>query len=148
MTTNASAAQNEPVIPSEADRLALESLDRQLSADLPEAKLVGPAGEIALPEAVYSVLVRIVHEMAQGNAISVMPLHKQLTTQQSAELLGVSRPYLVRLLEKQALPFTKIGSHRRVLLQDLLNYKAKRDAEREDALDQLAAESEALGLPE
>ena len=84
--------------------------------------------------------------MAQGHAVAVMPYHAQLTTQQAADLLGVSRPHLVKLLTDGAIPYTKPSKHRRVRLDDLMAYKARRDTQRGEALDELAAEADRLGL--
>lgn len=88
----------------------------------------------------------ILDGMQQGKTISIVPAMQDLTTQQAAALLGVSRPFFVKLLESGALPFHLTGTHRRVYLKDLLAYKEHRDRERHEALDQMAEEAEELGL--
>lgn len=112
------------------------------------ARLLGRGGEpaIELPDAVYELLLRILDGMQQGKAISIVPVMQDLTTQQAASLLGVSRPFFVKLLESGALPFHLTGTHRRVYLKDLLAYKEHRDKERREALDQMAKEAEDLCL--
>ena len=112
------------------------------------ARLIGRGGEpaIDLPDAVYELLLRILDGMQQGKAISIVPVMQDLTTQQAAALLGVSRPFFVKLLESGALPFHLTGTHRRVYLNDLLAYKEQRDRERREALDQMAKEAEDLGM--
>ena len=112
------------------------------------ARLIGRGGEpaIELPDAVYELLLRILDGMQQGKAISIVPVMQDLTTQQAAALLGVSRPFFVKLLESGALPFHLTGTHRRVYLKDLLAYKEHRDIERREALDQMGKEAEDQGL--
>ena len=110
------------------------------------SKLVGPNGEtIAIPEAVFYVLERVVQVMARGDAITVVPVGKELTTQQAADLLNVSRQYLVRLLEGGRIPFKKTGKHRRLRVEDVLAFKAERDRERKAALDELTGLTEEYG---
>lgn len=110
-------------------------------------KLVVANGvEITLPESVQRLIQEGVQSLAQGHAVSLMPLDQELTTNEAAELLGVSRPYLVRLLEKGAIPFSMTGSHRRVSLQHLIAYKDRRDSERRQALNDLTQMSEDLSL--
>lgn len=92
------------------------------------------------------MLERVVHEMKQGKSIAVMPLHEELSTQEAADLLNVSRPFLVNLLRKGEISFKKVGSHRRVRLEDLLVYKERRDSERLKALDDLAREAQEEGF--
>lgn len=109
------------------------------------AKLVGPDGQqIAIPEPVHALLLMILKNLQAGNAISIVPEHQQLTTQRAANILGVSRPFLVALVEAGDIPFHMVGSHRRVYLRDLLDYKRRRDAARHQAIDSMArAEMEA-----
>jgi len=109
--------------------------------------LVGADGErLKLPDAVYRLLKDIARNMQLGRAIVLIPENQQLTTQRAADLLGVSRPYLIRLLEAGALPYHKAGSHRRIYLKDLIAYQKRRDAERKAALDSIAREAFESGL--
>ena len=112
------------------------------------ARLVGKGGEpaIELPDAIYTMLMEILGLMQQGKAVSIVPVTQELTTQQAAELVGVSRPFLVKLLEEGRIPFHTAGTHRRVYLKDVLAYKQRRDTDRHNALDQMAREAEEAGL--
>ncbi len=84
--------------------------------------------------------------MARGNAVRVLQVKAELSTQQAADLLNVSRPHLVKLLERGEIPYYRAGSHRRVVLEDLLVYKERRDQERLEALDEITRISDDLGL--
>ena len=99
-----------------------------------------------LPDAVYDLLLKILRVMEEGKAISIVPVMQDLTTQQAAELLGVSRPFFVKLLETGSLPYHLTGTHRRVYLKDLLAYKQHRDQERHAALERMAEEADQAGL--
>jgi excisionase family DNA binding protein len=112
------------------------------------ARLVGKGGEpaIELPDAIYGLLLQILGLMQQGKAVSIVPVTQELTTQQAAELIGVSRPFLVKLLEGGKIVFHNAGTHRRVYLKDLLEYKQRRDEDRHAALDRMAREAEEAGL--
>ena len=91
-------------------------------------------------------LRQLLTEIGQGNAVSIIPIHAELTTQEAADVLNVSRPFLVQLLEKGDMPSHKIGTHRRVRYQDVIAYKKRIDAERRKALDELAAQAQELGM--
>ena len=84
--------------------------------------------------------------MAAGNAVTLIPVHAQLTTQQAADALNVSRPFLVSLLEQGKIPHVKVGTHRRVLFEDLMRYKKQIDADRRKVLDELVKRSETMGM--
>lgn len=112
-----------------------------------QATLIGPDGHrVHLPVAVYEVLAHVVVAMRAGRAITIAPLAQRLTTQEAADLLGISRPTLVKLLESGAIPYEQPARHRRVLLADLLDYQAHRHVEQGRELDELVRETEELGL--
>lgn len=130
------------------EQAVLTAIEHLLAAGCASApQLIGPAGEaVTLPGSLAEVLRRAVHALARGEAVAIAPIHQLLTTNEAAELLGVSRPYLVRLLDRGDLPSTKVETHRRVRFGDLLAYRRERDARRVAALDRLTALSEDLGL--
>jgi excisionase family DNA binding protein len=105
----------------------LERLRHHLEGPRKYAALVGSDGtELKIPVPVYEVLLWVVARMASGQAFTLAPLHQELTTQEAAELLNVSRPYLIRLLDRGEIPYTKTGTHRRVRLTDVLEYRKRR----------------------
>jgi excisionase family DNA binding protein len=112
-----------------------------------KARLLTERGSaLDLPQPVYHLLLQILEGMQQGKAISVVPVTQDLTTQQAAEMLGVSRPFFVKLLEADELPFHLAGTHRRVYLRDLLDYKQRRDQGRRTAIERMAAAAEEAGV--
>lgn len=125
---------------------ALERIARQPRNRAPKCQLVGPKGEsIPLPESVFYVLERVAEIMARGDSISVVPVGREVTTQQAADLLNVSRQYLVRLLDEGRIPFRKTGKHRRVRIEDVLSFKETRDKDRRAGLRQLSRMTEEFG---
>jgi excisionase family DNA binding protein len=106
----------------------------------------GDEETIELPAGAVKLLVEILEDMASGRAVTIVPQNAELTTQQAADFLNVSRPFLVQLLEEQKLPYRKVGTHRRVRFEDVFLYKEKIDLERRKVLDALAVEAQDLGM--
>jgi len=104
------------------------------------------AHQIELPTTALHLLIDILAELADGNAVQVVPIHAELTTQEAADLLNVSRPHLVKLLEDGVIAFHRTGSHRRVRLADLLQFKKAREQTSEAAMAELTRQSQALEL--
>lgn len=104
------------------------------------------AHQVELPTSALRLLVDILAELAEGNAVKVVPIHAELTTQEAADMLNVSRPHLVKLLESGALPFHKAGKHRRIRFADLMAFKAERDRTSTDAMEELAKQAQELRL--
>lgn len=144
-------ATTTPLLPHDT-ALARESGERLVRAmsgkDRPELKLsVGGSGEeIALPPSAAKLLIDGLAELAKGNDVRLLPVHAELTTQEAADLLNLSRQYVVRLLDEGKIPSHKVGTHRRVRLDDALAYKRELDADRLDALKKLVAEAQELDL--
>jgi len=128
------------------DTLPPEALDAVVRA-LYGAGLVGPDGQVVeLPERIQSLLVSIVENLRAGNGVSVIPLHAELTTVQAAELLNVSRPYLIKQIEAGEVAHHMVGTHRRLKLVDVLAYRDRLRTQADDALDAMTVEAEELGL--
>ncbi|PSH61090.1 excisionase family DNA-binding protein [Phyllobacterium sophorae] len=101
---------------------------------------------IELPAGAVKLLMAVLEDMASGRAVTIVPQNAELTTQQAADVLNVSRPFLIGLLDERKLPFRMVGTHRRVRFEDVLNYKEAIDTERRKVLGQLAAEAQELGM--
>lgn len=138
--------EHEPI--TEEEQPALHKLARLLSDDPSVSLLIGPEGEVVeLPRAVSQILKQFIAHIGRARAVFVMPDGPTLTTQEAADILDVSRTYLVQeLLEKGEIPYTKVGSHRRIQIDDLLEYKNRRRQERREAIEEIVRISEELGL--
>lgn len=101
---------------------------------------------VEVPPEVAGVLLRVLSFMAAGHAVTILPIEAELTTQKAADMLGVSRPYLIQLLDKGQIPYHRVGSHRRIKVADLLRYRNEDDQRRRNVADELTAEAERLGL--
>lgn len=99
-----------------------------------------------LPKPIYDLLVRVASAMQEGKVISLVPETQELTTQAAANILGVSRPHLIKLLESGHLAFHKVGAHRRIRLKDLMAFQQARDRDRRASLDELARKAQEAGL--
>ncbi|MDQ6692963.1 MAG: helix-turn-helix domain-containing protein [Chloroflexota bacterium] len=109
-------------------------------------KLVSAGGEeIDLPPSIFPLLHKMVHALASGQTVSIVSVGQQLTTQQAADILNISRPHLVKLMEEGKLPFTRTGKHRRLLFEEVMAYKQQRDAERREGLAELTRLGEEMG---
>jgi excisionase family DNA binding protein len=110
------------------------------------AALVGPDDQRhEIPDSVYRLLLSVLKIMQEGKAVSIVPQMQELTTQRAANLLGVSRQFFVRLLDDQKLPFHRIGTHRRVYLKDVLEFRKRRDQQRKESIKRIAKEEVARG---
>jgi len=125
---------------------ALEGMVHARKRKAPKCQLVGPKGEsIPLPESVFYVLERVAEVMARGDSITVVPVGREVTTQQAADLLNVSRQYVVRLLDEGRIPFRRTGKHRRLRIEDVLSFKETRDKDRRAGLRELSQMTQEFG---
>lgn len=129
---------------------AVEAL-RDQPGELPRVLELRPKNQppvvtVELPAEIAQVILRVLSFMAAGHAVTVVPVEAELTTQKAADLLGVSRPYLIQILEKGLIPYHRVGSHRRIKIVDLVAYRDGDDAARRRVADELTAEAEKLGL--
>jgi len=145
----------ETVAPSEDDSRLAEESSRRLTKFLGKQRKGfrlrvqaddEPEETVAIPTSAFRLLNDILTEMAKGNAVTLIPVHAELTTQQAADILNVSRPFLVRLVEEGRIPCRKVGTHRRIRFQDLLQYKRQIDRDRTKALEELAAQAQELNM--
>lgn len=142
----------ELAMPTDKESALAAETGRQIASVINEAETVsahfGPKGAatVELPVAAVRLLLDILEQMARGNAVTLMPVHAELTTQQAADLLNVSRTHLVQLLDEEKIPHRKVGTHRRVRAEDVLAYRRETERARRRALDELTELDEELGL--
>jgi excisionase family DNA binding protein len=143
-------SDRDPIMAPEEERSTIASIEEYLESKRGgSAKLLGPSRDgVPIPSALRRVLVAAARQLAEGNGVSVLPVLAEVSTQQAAHLLNVSRPYVIGLLEKGEIPFHKVGAHRRIRLKDLLAYRRRRDASRRAIIDRLAEEAQELGIYE
>jgi excisionase family DNA binding protein len=126
---------------------AARALVTLLRESEPQVELRTSEGEaITVPTPAFRLFIQLLTLLANGDGVVLIPEHAELSTQQAADLLNVSRPYVVQLIEERKLPARRVGTHRRVLLRDLLEYKRRDDIERDAVLQELADEAQRLGL--
>jgi excisionase family DNA binding protein len=102
--------------------------------------------KVSVPESALNFLLKYLHSLSEGQAVSILPVESEMSTQQAADILNVSRPHLVKMLENDEIPHHKVGRHRRINARDLIEYKRNRDEEREGLLDDLASQAQELDM--
>ncbi|QVX39868.1 helix-turn-helix domain-containing protein [Ralstonia solanacearum] len=142
-------------LPSEEDVMLAREAGRTLAAVLATGTAVrqvdirdgsGRVRSVQMPAAALQLLQDVLDQIEKGCAVSVVPVHAELTTQEAAQMLGVSRPFFVQMLEKGDIPFHKIGTHRRVRYRDVVDYKKRLDTQRREALEALTEQAQALDM--
>lgn len=142
-----------PTLPTEMDATLARETSRLLAPRMrskaPLSFRVGDASKeetLQLPAPAVKMLVRILEEMARGNAVTLIPVHAELTTQEAADMLNISRPSLIQLLDEGKIEYRKVGTHRRIRFDALMVYKRQTDAECRAALAELAAYDQEIGI--
>jgi len=135
----------EPIAAPNTDREALRGVEAMTQSGL-ELRVSAGDRTIELPEALRLVLEQAAHELVRGNRVSLLPLGRMLTTRQAAEMLNISRPFLIQLLKREEIPFEMVGTHRRVAIEDVLRYRAQRSERRREVLRALSQEADELGI--
>jgi excisionase family DNA binding protein len=136
----------------EEQRTAMQSYDvlasalEQIKSDFPEIEIEETKERIKIPQRVLQLLAKILKETSQGKPVTIVPLATEMTTQAAAELLGCSRPHFIKLLESGVIGFTKVGRHRRIRYQDVLEYKRKMKLEQRKLISEIMKSDEELGL--
>ncbi len=147
-------ADPDTLIPNIEDTRLAEQSSRQLAGSPGKArkslslKVESETGDILvpIPESMFRLIQDILSNMAKGNAVTLVPRHAELTTQEAADLLNVSRPFVIQLVESKQLPHHMVGTHRRVRFADLMAYKRRIDADRLEALAELSQLDQELEL--
>jgi excisionase family DNA binding protein len=111
-----------------------------------DIEIEGTNDKLVLPLSAVKLLTEILKNISEGRMISILPVAAELTTQKAAEILGCSRPFVIKLLEENRIPFTKIGKHRRIMVEDVMKYKAHLKAEQKQILIEMMSDDEESGL--
>lgn len=136
----------------EEQKAAMESYDalaatlEQLRTDNPEIEIEETAEKIRIPLSALKLLAKILKEISNGNPVSIVPIATEMTTQAAAELLGCSRPHLVKLLEEGKIEFTKVGKHRRIKYEDVARYRRETKARQKRTIQELMQLDEASDM--
>lgn len=141
-------------LPSEAEAGLAKETSRVLASRLKKGAAMklrivdDDAGQatVKLPAPAVGLLLRILEEMARGNAVTIIPVHAELTTQEAADMLNISRPSLIQLLDDGKIEYRRVGTHRRVRFEAVMKYKRRMDEQRQAALRELAAYDQELGI--
>jgi excisionase family DNA binding protein len=141
-------------LPSEAEAGLAKETSRVLASHLKKGAAMklrivdDDAGQatVKLPASAVGLLLRILEEMARGNAVTIIPVHAELTTQEAADMLNISRPSLIQLLDEGKIEYRRVGTHRRVRFEAVMEYKRQMDEQRRAALRELAAYDQELGI--
>ena len=152
--SNKAQIRDLPFLPSEEDIALAKESSRALSMVLStkaEFQTItiqskGETKNVDLPIGAFRLFIDILSNLSQGNAVQVIPVHAELTTQEAADMLMVSRPYLIQLLDNKRISFRKVGTHRRIRYCDLLEFKRLEDANRDGSLDELAKQAQEMGM--
>jgi excisionase family DNA binding protein len=138
-----------PLIPTEPEVAQAKRSLKLLSADKSSSHYImcsETGAKVPIPETVFNLFVPVLEELSKGNAIQIVPINAEVTTIEAAELIGVSRPFLVKLLNEGKIPYRLVGRHRRILFKDLMEYDAKTRKNRLKALAEMTAEDDVAGL--
>ena len=146
MPDQIATSEDQQTIVPEAEAAQIEELHRLLQKG--NATLTSPDGlhQLELPHALYELLIRIINSIREGKTVAYIPNAKDLTTRQAASLLGMSRQFLIGLLNRGEIPYHKVGTHRRVLLRDVMSYRERRDEQRHQALNAMAQQAMEQGI--
>lgn len=137
------------VAPQPEERSRIQELSRRLAGGNQQARYFlsdSDGNRLEIPPSAFRVLVRAVRDFSLGRSVAIIHYEHELTTQQAADILNVSRPHLIKLVEEGKIPYHMVGTHRRIYMGDLLRFKQARDHERRDALQEMRRVSESLGL--
>lgn len=135
-------------LPSKEESELARQASRELAKKQPSELRVrlDDGQELVLPRSATRLIAHLLTEMANGNAVTIIPIHANLTTQEAADYLNVSRPHLIGLLETGKIDYHMTGTHRRVRFQDLVRYKEVTEKRRREIMEELAAQSQAEGM--